>query len=53
MNLQSIDVRRCQRPEKEVSEGLCLSYDLVKGLCLETLAPCVALVDKVDLDEEN
>ena len=53
MNLQSIDVSRCQRPEKEVNEGLCLSYDLVKGLCLETLTPCVALIHKSNLEEEN
>ena len=49
MNLRSIDVRKCDRPEKEVIEGLCLSYDMVRALCLETMGPCVALVD----DEER
>ena len=52
MNLQSIDASRCRRPEKEVSEGLCLSCDLVRGLCLESMTPCVALLDKEEPVEE-
>lgn len=43
MDLQSMNVSKCQRAEKEVSEGLCLSYDLLRGLCLETMGPCEAL----------
>lgn len=42
MHNKTIDESRCDRTEKEVIEGLCLSYDLVKGLCLETMEPCVA-----------
>ena len=48
MELRGIDVGRCQRPDKEVSEGFCLSCDLLRGLCLETMAPCVALLDQVE-----
>ena len=43
MNTKTIDESRCDRAEKEVIEGLCLSYDLVKGVCLETMEPCVAI----------
>jgi len=53
MNLQSIDVSKCQRSEKEVSEGLCLSYDLLRGLCLETMGPCVALVDQAESEDRG
>ena len=51
MNLNGIDVSRCQRPEKQVNEGLCLSYDLIRGVCLETLAPCVALLEPGEAEE--
>jgi hypothetical protein len=53
MNLQSIDVRKCQRSEKEVCEGLCLSFDLLRGLCLETMSPCMAVVDQADPEERG
>lgn len=43
MNLKSIDVSKCKREEKEVIEGLCLSYDLMRGICLETMKECDAL----------
>ena len=43
MNINTIDESKCDRIEKEVIEGLCLSYDLVKGVCLETKEPCVAM----------
>ena len=43
MNLKHIDVSKCERAEKEVVEGFCLSYDMVKGLCLETMEECEAL----------
>ncbi len=43
MNLVDIDVSKCDRAEKEVIEGLCLSYDMIKGICLETMQECVAM----------
>jgi hypothetical protein len=42
MNLTNIDTTKCDRDDKEVIEGICLSYDMVKGICLETLEECVA-----------
>lgn len=45
MNLRGIDVSRCRRPEKVECEGLCLSFDLLRGLCLETMEPCVAQME--------
>ena len=50
MNLRSIDVSKCTRDDKEVIEGLCLSYDMVKGVCLETMTDCVAFTES---DEET
>ncbi len=44
MNLINIDVAKCERAEKEVIEGLCLSYDMMKGICLETMQECDGLV---------
>ena len=48
MDNKTIDESRCDHAEKEVVEGLCLSYDLVKGLCLETMEPCVAVQESDD-----
>jgi hypothetical protein len=31
------------RAEKEVVEGVCLSYDMLKGVCLETMQDCEAM----------
>ena len=42
MNLRNVDTSKCERAEKEVVEGICLSYDTVKGLCLETMQECDA-----------
>lgn len=42
MNLQHMDPVKCERADKEVVEGLCLSYDMVKGICLETMEECIA-----------
>ena len=42
MNLRNIDTSKCERAEKEVIEGLCLSFDMVKGICLETMRECEA-----------
>jgi hypothetical protein len=43
MELQGIDISKCSHPRRKINEGLCLSYDLLRGLCLETMEPCVAL----------
>jgi hypothetical protein len=43
MNLISIDTSKCKREEKEVVEGICLSYDMIKGVCLETMETCEAI----------
>jgi len=43
MTLIIIDTSKCKREEKEVVEGFCLSYDMIKGLCLETMEPCEAI----------
>lgn len=53
MSLRSIDVSKCQRPDKQVSEGLCLSYDLLRGVCLETMEPCLGLVDDSGEDDDQ
>lgn len=44
MNLMNIDTSKCDCEEKEVIEGICLSYDMVRGLCLETMQECVAVL---------
>ena len=49
MNLQNINVDKCQREEKEVIEGICLSFDMVRGVCLETMQECIALVESDDI----
>jgi hypothetical protein len=43
MNLISFDTSKCKREEKEVVEGFCLSYDMIKGVCLETMETCEAI----------
>jgi hypothetical protein len=43
MNLMSIDTSKCERAEKEVVEGICLSFDMMKGICLETMQECDAI----------
>ncbi len=48
MNLETIDTSKCERVEKEVVEGFCLSYDMLKGVCLETMEECVAMQESVD-----
>jgi len=30
----------CNRQEKEIVAGLCLSFDMLKGICMETSLPC-------------
>ena len=42
MTMNHIDVSKCDRAEKEVIEGFCLSYDMVRGICLETMEKCTA-----------
>ncbi len=45
MNLISIDTSKCKREEKEVIEGFCLSYDMLKCVCLETMEACEAMLE--------
>lgn len=45
MNLVNIDTSKCDREEKEVIEGVCLSYDMIKDVCLETMQQCVAMLE--------
>ena len=50
MDLRNVDTTRCDRAEKEVIEGVCLSYDMVREICLETLQKCGA---KQKVDEQT
>ncbi len=45
MNLMAIDENKCDRSEKEIVEGICLSYDMIKCVCLETMEACVATLE--------
>ena len=45
MKLKAIDESKCDQPEKEIIEGVCMSYDILKGVCLETNELCVAMVE--------
>lgn len=51
MTQEAIDFSRCQMEEKEVVEGLCLSYDLMRGLCMETRRACAAWSSGEDIPE--
>jgi hypothetical protein len=42
MKLVNIDTSKCERDDKRVVEGICLNWDMVKGLCMETMQKCVA-----------
>ena len=42
MNIEVFDFDLCDLPQKQVIEGLCLSYDMLRGCCLETMAACLA-----------
>jgi hypothetical protein len=44
MILMNFDVSRCDRADKEVIEGVCLSFDMVREICLETMERCVAII---------
>ena len=48
MKLISFDTSKCEREEKEVVEGFCLSYDMLKGVCLETMEACEAMPENDD-----
>ena len=48
MKLISIDTSKCKREEREVVEGICLSYDMIKGVCLETMEACKAMPDNAE-----
>jgi len=43
MNLEGFDEARCECTEKVIIEGICLSFDLLRQVCLETGHRCVAL----------
>jgi len=42
MDMEIFDFALCDLSEKQVIEGLCLSYDILRGCCLETMAECFA-----------
>ena len=42
MKLVNIDISKCDRTDKQVIEGICLNWDMVKGICLETGKECIA-----------
>ena len=48
MKLVSFDTSKCEREEKEVVEGFCLSYDMIKGVCLETMEAREAMPENDD-----
>jgi hypothetical protein len=48
MKLISFDASKCEREEKEVVEGVCLSYDMLKGVCLETMEACDVIPENDD-----
>ena len=48
MKLISFDASKCKREEKEVVEGFCLSYDMIKGVCMETMEACEAMPESDD-----
>ncbi len=52
MDLNSNGFDGCQRTEKKVIEGLCLSYDLMRGICMETDQLCDILKPDNDLVAE-
>jgi hypothetical protein len=43
MQIGTIDESKCDLEGKEVLEGICLSYDMLKGVCLETNEKCEAI----------
>jgi len=45
MDIVNADVSKGERAEKEVVEGLCLSNDMIKGICLEPMQKCDAMQD--------
>ena len=51
MQLNPIDTSKCRREEKEVVEGICLSYDMIRGICLETMNGCEALPENPEIQE--
>jgi len=53
MDVNGFDYDRCILEEKQVVEGLCISYDLLRGLCLETQEVCQAMVDATDASTDQ
>ena len=53
MNLEGFDESRCELAEKQIIEGLCLSFDLLRQICLETGESCIALRNQQDFAAES
>jgi len=51
MNLEGFDEARCESTEKVIIEGICLSFDLLRQVCLETGSRCVALDRPLSADD--
>lgn len=52
MNMGEMVFERCQLEQKKVIEGFCLSYDMIRGVCLENMKPCVASVEGAEIEEK-
>lgn len=50
MNMEVFDFEKCEMPEKKVIEGLCLSYDMLRCNCLETMETCLAAPEGTDVE---
>ncbi len=50
MELKMIDEDKCSLAGRNIVEGLCLSYDVIRDLCLETMQSCPAIAGQ---DEEQ
>jgi len=53
MDMDRFDFELCDLPEKQVVEGLCLSYDLLRGFCLETMGACLAAPRDTEIQEST
>jgi hypothetical protein len=42
VNVDEFKFDQCEMPGKQLVEGFCLSYDLLRGCCLETQGACHA-----------
>jgi len=53
MNMDVFNFDLCDLPEKKVIEGLCLSYDMLRCCCLETMETCLAEPKASGNSDEN